>query len=92
MDVERTLGLPLFLHIIPGSLSVRVLYFLFPVLVFFFFQTGSHFSAQAGLEIEMFVHQPSTSWRSRCEPSSSALLALLTVVFTRADEKSTRSS
>lgn len=37
MGVERTLGSPLFLHIIPGSLSVRVLYFLFPVLFCFFF-------------------------------------------------------
>lgn len=77
MGVERTLGSPLFLHIIPGSLSVRVLYFLFPFF-FFFPQTGSHFSAQAGLEIEMFVHQPPTSCRS--------------VAFTRADEKSTHSS
>lgn len=58
----------------------------------FFFRRGSHFTAQAGLEIEMFVHPPSTSWHSRCEPSSLVLLALLTVVFTRADEKITRLS
>lgn len=45
MDVERTPGSPLFLHIIPGSLSVRVLYFLFPVLFCFFSDRVTLFSS-----------------------------------------------
>lgn len=51
MGVERTLGSPLFLHIIPGSLSVRVLYFLFPVLFVFFFRQGHTFRLRLVLKL-----------------------------------------